>query len=85
MVHLALLLLASRAASSRALSLRVADSSAVSRCGDRRGWRFIVFEIDLFPSGANFARATRHLTNRLCLYQSNSRAVFRKLPVLAAK
>ena len=64
MVHLALLLLAARAACARALSLYLVDPVAVSYRGDRRGWRFVVFEIPLFPPGANFARTTRNLMNR---------------------
>jgi hypothetical protein len=84
-VYLALLLLASRIACARPLSLYLAHPVAVSHCGDRRGWCFVVFEISFFPPGANFARTTRDLTKRPCLWDSNSKAMLRNVPVLAAK
>ena len=63
MVHPAFLLLASCAARAGAVSLCLADPSAVSHRGDRGGWRPVVSEVDFFPSGTNFARTARHLIN----------------------
>ena len=65
-MHIAFLLLASRAACLDSLSLRLADFAAVSHRWHRRGGRFVVLEIPLFSTGADFARATRDLMrNRL--------------------
>ena len=64
MVYLALLLLASRIARARVVSVCLAASVAFSDCGDRSGWRFVVLESPVFPPGANFARTAGDLTKR---------------------
>jgi hypothetical protein len=62
-VHLVLPLLASGVACAGGISHRLADSLAVSHCGNRSTRRFGVFERPLFSACANVARTASHLTD----------------------
>ena len=61
-MHLVLLLLASCFACARGLSHRVADSLAVSHCGNRSARRFGVFARTFFPARTTLTRTASHLT-----------------------